>query len=150
LRDINKNEEITIFYLAMLKSRETRLKTFQKKFGFKYAYHLCSLPPKQNLENDKRLNAIHHLDDLIGQGSVYEISSSPARILRYVDGQVRLYNDQGPDNVDLPRAFFDAAQIAIANSDLAKGRIFIERAVSGWQAIYGGDSPEVIKNKAFA
>jgi hypothetical protein len=50
--------------------------------------------------------------------------------LRYVDQQVRLYNERRPGHLGLPRAFLDAAQIAIANGDLARRYIFAERAVS--------------------
>jgi hypothetical protein len=45
---------------------------------------------------------------------------APLQKLRYVDQQIRLYNEQGPDDNGLLRAFLDAAQIAIANGDLAR------------------------------
>jgi hypothetical protein len=102
------------------------------------------LPPEQSKENDKRLEKIYQLDSLIGRGGIQGILSSPLQTLRYVDQQVKLYNEQGPDDNGLPRAFLDAAQIAIANGDLARGRIFAERAVFGWRMGLGGDSTEVI------
>ena len=76
--------------------------------------------------------------------------SSPLRSLGFADPQVRLYNEQGPDDAGLPRAFLDAAQIAIANGGLARGRIFAERAVSGSWTVLGGDSIEVIKHGTLA
>ncbi|MCJ1269911.1 hypothetical protein MMC22_009804 [Lobaria immixta] len=97
LRDIDKGEEVTIYYLGVHKNREARNKALQTKFGF-----------------------------------------------------VRLYNEQGPDDAGLPRAFLDAAQIAIANGDLARGRIFAERAVSGWWTTLGGDSKEVMEHGTLA
>jgi hypothetical protein len=72
------------------------------------------------------------------------------RTLRYVDERVGLYNEQGPGDSGLPRAYFDAAQIAIANGDLARGRIFAERAVEGWRTAYGTESQEVIRNSFLA
>jgi hypothetical protein len=66
------------------------------------------------------------------------------QILRYVDERVQLYDSWGPDNSGLVRAYFDAAQIAIANGDLARGHVFAERAVGGWRTTHGSDSEEVI------
>ncbi len=74
------------------------------------------------------------------------ILSAPLQILRYIDHQIRLYNEQGPDDAGLPRAFFDAAQIAIANGDLARARIFAERAMLGWIVLDGDDSFKVLQN----
>lgn len=150
LRDIAKGEEITIYYLAVNWSREVRRKALQTKLNFTCLCHLCSLPPEQSQESDKRLDEINRLDGLIGRGGLQEILSSPLRILRYVDQQVRLYNQQGPHYSGLSRAFLDAAQIAIANGDLARGRIFAERAVSGWRTAFGSDSTQVIKHEALA
>jgi hypothetical protein len=70
--------------------------------------------------------------------------------LRYVEERVRLYNEYGPGNSGLPRPYFDAAQIALANGDLARGRIFAEKAVEGWQTAQGSDSMEAIKYGSLA
>lgn len=53
------------------------------------------------------------------------ILSAPLRILRYVDQQMSLYNEHGPHDAGLPRAFLDAAQIAIANGDLVRAQILL-------------------------
>ena len=78
------------------------------------------------------------------------ILSAPRQILRYVDEQIRLYNEQGPGDADLPRAFLDAAQIAIANGDLARARIFAEQAALGWIILEGEDSPRVLQTRALS
>jgi hypothetical protein len=62
------------------------------------------------------------------------------RTLRYAEERVRLYNKQGPGDLGLSRIYMDAAQVAIANGDLARGRIFADRAVDGWQVSGGDDS----------
>jgi hypothetical protein len=150
LRDIQKGEEITIYYLGVVKGREARQQALQTKFGFTCLCRLCSLPPEQSKESDKRLDEIYRLDGLIGGHGVDGILSIPLRTLRYVDQQVRLYNEQGPEDVGLPRAFLDASQIAIANGDLARGRIFMEMALSGWQTSSGDDSTKVIEHRTLA
>lgn len=150
LRDIFKGEEITIYYLGVHKNREARNKALQAKLGFICLCRLCSLPLEQSQESDRRLDEIYRLDGLIDRGGIEGILSSPLRSLCYLDKQVRLYNEQGPDDAGLSRAFLDAAQIAIANGDLARGRIFAERAVSGWLTALGGDSIEVIEHETLA
>jgi len=150
LRDIDEGEEITIYYLGVNKSRKARNEALQAKFGFTCSCRLCSLPPEQSQESDRRLETIYRLESLIDQGGLMGILSSPLRILRYVDQQVHLYNEQGPGDSGLPRAFLDAAQIAIANGDLARGRIFAERAVSGWQTSSGSDCKEVLQHGSLA
>ncbi|KAI0438720.1 heterokaryon incompatibility protein-domain-containing protein [Xylaria telfairii] len=135
LRDIDKGEEITITYLGPLKNRKTRQKTLQERFGFTCLCRLCSLPPEQSQESDRRLEEIHRLDGVINQLGI--------------EG-VHLYRDQGREDVGFAEAFVNAAQLAIANSDLARGRIFAERAASIWKTTVGGDDTQAIKHEALA
>ncbi|KAL9008300.1 MAG: hypothetical protein Q9173_006558 [Seirophora scorigena] len=150
LRDIREGEEITIYYLGVHKNRKARKEALQANFGFQCSCGLCSLPLEQSQESDRRLDEIYRSDNLIGRGGLIEIRRSPLRFLRNVNEQVRLYNEQRPDDAGLPRAFLDAAQIAIANGDLARRRIFAERAISGWHMANGGDSMEVIEHRILA
>jgi hypothetical protein len=150
LRDINKGEEITITYLGPLKNQKARQKALQERFGFTCLCRLCSLPPEQSQESDRRLEEIHRLDGVIDQLGTEGILVSPLRTLRYFDQQVRLYNEQGREDVGFAQAFVNAAQLAIANSDLARGRIFAERAASVWKTTLGGDSMQAIKHEALA
>ncbi|KAF1954354.1 SET domain-containing protein [Byssothecium circinans] len=148
LRDIAKGEEITIYYLGHDSIRTVRQEKLRNKFGFLCSCRLCSLPTEQSEESDKRLERIDQLDDLIGSDGM-RLSFS-LRTLGYVDERIRLYNEQGPGDSGLPRAYLDAAQVAIANGDLARGRIFAERAVEGWRTAYGSDSKEVIDHSSLA
>jgi hypothetical protein len=150
LRDIEKGKEITIYYLGGLNNREARQEALRRKFAFTCSCRLCSLPPDQSQESDRRLDEIFKLDGLIGRDGLMGILSAPLRILRYVDQQIRLYNEQGPDDNGLPRAFLDAAQIAIANGDLARARIFAERAALGWVVLEGDDSSKVLQTRALS
>ena len=147
LRDIREGEEITIYYLGFHKNHKARNRALQAEFGFTCSCGLCSLPPEQGQKSDGRLDEINHLDDLIRRDSKENMLLSPLQSFRYVDQLVRLYSKQGLDNAGLPRAFLEAARIAIANSDLARGYILAERAVSGWRTILGDDSMEVIEHE---
>jgi hypothetical protein len=101
------------------------------------------LESAESQKNDRRLARIDQLDDLVGMECMSMNFSQQA--LRYVDERVRLYNQQGPGHYGLPRAYLDAAQIVIANSDLVRGSVFARRAVEGWRTAHGSDSDEVIE-----
>ncbi|KAF5592021.1 SET domain protein [Fusarium subglutinans] len=150
LRDIEKGEEITITYIGVLNNRRTRQEVLRKKFMFTCVCRLCSLPEHLSAESDRRLDGILRLDSCIGREGLMGILSDPKRILGYVDRQVRLYNEQGPDDVGLPRAFFDAAQICAAHGDLARARVFTERAAAGWLVGEGDDSLRVLNTRQLA
>ncbi|KAI6747647.1 hypothetical protein HG530_015755 [Fusarium avenaceum] len=150
MRDIGDGEEITITYVGVLNNRRTRQEALRKKFKFTCSCGLCSLPPHLSAESDRRLDQILKLDGRIGRDGLTGILSDPKRILGYVDQQVRLYNEQGPDDAGLPRAFFDAAQVTAAHGDLARARVFTERAAAGWLVLEGHDSLRVLKTQQVA
>jgi len=99
---------------------------------------------RQEIGGDSRLDGV--IDQLGTEG----ILVSPLRTLRYFDQRVRLYNEQGREDVGFAQAFVNAAQLVIANSDLARGRIFAEKAASVWKTTLGGDSTQAIKHGALA
>ncbi|PMD28000.1 hypothetical protein NA56DRAFT_560672 [Hyaloscypha hepaticicola] len=150
LRDIEKGEEITITYLSPLKNRKTRQKALQEKFAFTCSCRLCCLPPDQSHESDRRLEEIQRLDGVIDQLGTEGILVSQLRTLRYLDQQVHLYTEQEREDVGFAQAYVNAAWLAIANSDLARGRIFANRAVSTWKTTLGSDSQQVIDCTALA
>jgi hypothetical protein len=144
LRDIPKGEEITIYYLNSDSARAVRQKRLQDKFGFLCSCELCSLSEEESQQSDKRLARIDQLDDLIGRDCMSMNFS--LRTLGYAEERVRLYEEQRPGDSGLSRTYMDAAQIAIAKGDLARGRIFADRAVDGWRASGGNDSQEVLEH----
>ncbi|KAJ5117804.1 SET domain-containing protein [Penicillium atrosanguineum] len=143
LRDINEGEEITVYYLAAHNSRQARQEALRAKFKFSCSCGICSLPPEQIQINDDILEEIDHLDRLVGQRGLQGILSSPLGTLRYLDREIQLYNMTGPDDPGLSRVYLDAAQVAIVHGDLARGRIFAEKAVRSWRISGGGDSKNV-------
>jgi hypothetical protein len=145
LRNIRKGEEITIFYLSARRNRRARVEELQQSFRFTCLCRLCSLPPHQCKESDSRLDRIHELDNLIEQAGLDGLVSSPRQMLSYVDEQVQLWSEETSNEVGLVRAYPDAVQITIANGDLARGRIFANRALAGYRAALGDDSPDVVQ-----
>jgi hypothetical protein len=145
IRDIRKGEEITIYYLHSRRNRRARQEDLWENFKFRCSCRLCSLPPDQSRDSDSKLDRIHVLDCIIDQGGLPGLVSSARRMLSYVDEQVQLWSEPTPDEVGLGRAYPDAFQIAIANGDLARARIFAERLVPLYLTTLGDDSPEVIQ-----
>lgn len=145
VRDICKGEEITISYLNSGRNRQTRQEELWEKFRFTCSCRLCSLPPDQSNDSDSKLDRIHEIDGIIEQGGVPGLVSSARRMLSYVEEQVRLWNEPTPDAIGLARAYPDAFQIAVANGDLARARIFAERLVPLYLTTMGDDSPDVIE-----
>ncbi|KAI0407245.1 hypothetical protein F4802DRAFT_605728 [Xylaria palmicola] len=143
IREIAVGEEITITYLGALRSRRRRQETLRAKFGFTCLCRLCILPERESKKVDNRLESIFLLDEYLGSHGVLWIWAKPLKMVRMIDRQVSLYNEHGPNDIGLPRAFLDVAQVLIAHDDLARARVFIERALSGWEAIEGKDSPTV-------
>jgi hypothetical protein len=148
LRDIAKGEEITIYYLGMHTSRTARQKRLHEKFGFLCTCSLCCQPVEQSQKSDERLERIDSLDDLIGEAARW--MNLTLQTLRYTEELVHLHEEQDSGNPGLARTYWDAAQIASANGDLARGSIFAKRAVEIWKIAYGGDSKEVQEFGALA
>ncbi|KAK4217463.1 hypothetical protein QBC37DRAFT_479665 [Rhypophila decipiens] len=125
LRDIEAGEEITVYYIALQNNRQARQEALQLKFGF----------------TARRL---------IGRGGAQALLSRPHQILSYVDEQVRLYNEGGANDSGLARACFDAAQVCVANGDLARASFFSQRAADEAALCLGedGDMVDVYRRMA--
>ncbi|KAG5978506.1 hypothetical protein E4U55_006151 [Claviceps digitariae] len=57
---------------------------------------------------------------------------------------------QGQEDLGSGQALGSAAQVSIANGDLARGRIFAKRAASVWKTALGSDSKRAINQAAIA
>lgn len=143
LRDIPPGEELTICYLGVIRSRSVRRAALSEKFHSLCECTLCALPAEQSRESEARLEELLEQDEQTAKLGVMGMIQAALQMLRGVEIQVKLYDEQGPGDAELPRAFLDAAQSLIANGDLARASEILRRAVEGWRVSCGGNCVEV-------
>lgn len=83
-------------------------------------------------------------------GNFNEMIGGPENGLHLVHEMFRLFEEEGIYDASVPRAYYDAFQIAIGHGDKARAKIFAERAYVARLIVEGEDSPAVIKAKRLA
>ncbi|KAL6858133.1 hypothetical protein ACO1O0_005586 [Amphichorda felina] len=67
--------------------------------------------------------------------------SSPLQALHNVRKLLRLYREESVEDASVPCAYYDAFQIAKFNGDMARAKVFAERAAATRLILEGDDSP---------
>ncbi|KAJ4286555.1 hypothetical protein N0V90_013255 [Kalmusia sp. IMI 367209] len=145
LNDIKKGEEICISYLDGSEDYQSRRRNLQARFGFYCTCELCSLSPLERSQSDKRLNELTRLDKVIGNG--ISIVTSPTTCLYHAHRVLELLQEEHIEDARIPRLYYDAMQIAIANGDQARAKVFAKRAYAARVILEGEDSPSVARLK---
>ncbi|KAF7955658.1 hypothetical protein EAE96_004584 [Botrytis aclada] len=145
LKDICKDEEITINYVGLNKPRKTRRGHLQRHFGFDCSCGLCSLPEKENKSSDRQLREIPRLSLFIFGRIPASRRGRPLRELREFDQLVRLHNEQETGIAEMGRIYVNIAEMVLRYSDIARGKVFAERAMSDFEIVYGTDCMEIQK-----
>ncbi|KAG6166334.1 hypothetical protein E4U51_003657 [Claviceps purpurea] len=101
---------------------------------------------EQSQERDRKLEQIVSLEKLC----VENFHIFPLQTLRYFEAQACLYCDIGREDRNLAHVFESAAALAIAYGDLARGRIFMQKARSTWTTIFGSGNESDALYGAFA
>lgn len=144
-KDIKEGDEITISYLDGSESFNARQLSLKNSFAFHCACKLCSFPVGQRRESDQRLAQITKLDRLIGDGT--SIVSTPLACLHDAHALLRLLEEERVVDARIPRLYYDALQIVIANGDEARAKAFARRAYAARVFLEGEDSPTTIRLK---
>jgi hypothetical protein len=143
LRDIEEGQEITISYLGSMMEYAERQRSLKRSFFFDCRCELCSIPVARRKESDVRLKKIQLIDDALGY--LNDAMSDYKGGLHLVHTIFRLFKEEGQWDASVPRAYYDAFQIAIANGDETRARIFAERAYAARVVVEGDDSPEAVR-----
>ncbi|CAM6111456.1 unnamed protein product [Calypogeia fissa] len=145
VRRIPKGEEITINYTSG-GTFETRRLHLKSQFGFDCTCELCSLPEVERIISDGRLNEIERLDKLISDA--YRLLYSPHKCLEDAYTQLTLLEAENITNTQVARLYFDAFQIVICCGDLARAKVFAERAYDANLYTGGNDNPDTAQMKS--
>lgn len=70
--------------------------------------------------------------------------------LSLVRARLRVLAEEGIWDASIPRAYYDAFQLAIANGDEERAKVFAERAHAARIIVEGEDSPSTARMKQFA
>lgn len=147
-RDIEEGAEITISYLSGSSKYADRQLRLESAFGFRCSCELCIMPSDYRLQSDMRLAKIESLDKKIGDG--ISIISTPLASLGAARSLLQLLEEEGIADARVPRVYYDAFQIAIANGDQARARVFAQRAKDAWVILQGDDGPGTIRLGKYA
>jgi len=139
IRDINKDDEITLSYSTGGASKERR-ETLKKYFGFDCSCELCSLPAEQLKENDAKQRRAQQLDEAIGNPK--QVMMRPEKALTDCRDLLAIYKGDGVGDTRIPRLYFDAFQICGMHSDQARARVFAQRSREARILCEGAQSPE--------
>jgi hypothetical protein len=148
IKDIEEGEEITISYLADSINSQRRQKELKNSFGFDCTCQVCSLPSALRHESDRRNEEIARLDEIIGGGVT--IVSAPLSCLNSAHKLLDLLKEEDITDARVARLWYDAFQIAIANGDEARAKVFAERAYAERVLVEGKDSPDTALMKHYA
>ncbi|KAK4195983.1 SET domain-containing protein [Triangularia verruculosa] len=141
LRDIQEGEEITISYLGRFAGYADRQEYLREKFSFDCKCELCSLPADQRRQSDGRLAEIEYIDGMLGYMGSKVIGYG--KVLHLLRKMFDLFEEEGIWNGSVPRAYYDAFQLACMHGDQLRAKIFAERVLEARIIIEGDDSPEV-------
>jgi SET domain len=147
-KDIAKGDEVAIYYLSHRANRTARHKALQEGMRISCACRLCSLPIAERKKSDERLNAIQRLNDSLANAPGAEVS--PLDIIHDIQRLLSLLADEEVADVSVSNAYYNACEIAISQADVARAKVFAERAAGARLILEGSDSPTVQKWQDFA
>jgi hypothetical protein len=144
-RDIEKEEEICISYLDGFEKYTSRQQKLKSDFGFNCTCMLCSLPGTQREQSDTRIEELARLDSIVGDGM--SIITAPLACLSHLQTMIRFMEEEEIADARIPRAYYNALQIAIAHRDQKRAKVFAKRAYHHRLLLEGDDSPETRRSK---
>ena len=123
-RDIPEGAEIAMSYLSLsefFRPHKARQGILEERYGFRCDCGACAGPEVR--ARDKRRAQISRMDDEVGGGVL--IAMNPAKAMKFCRQVIRLLPLENLET-ELPRAYFDAFQIAIAHGDQARASAFMK------------------------
>ncbi|KAL0258996.1 hypothetical protein SLS55_006501, partial [Diplodia seriata] len=141
VKDIEEGEEITRDYLPDVETYPDRQAKLKADFDFDCLCELCSLPPEQRQQSDRRREEITRLDDKLNLIFLTE----PMSCFNDVRTALHLLEEEGITDSRVPRFYYYAFQNAILHGDQGRAKIFVDRAYTIQVVCDGEDSPQAEK-----
>ncbi|ORY59255.1 uncharacterized protein BCR38DRAFT_446010 [Pseudomassariella vexata] len=139
-RDIEKGEEVNLRYLSGVLGYEERQQTLKSFFGFKCKCERCSESEEMRAESDRRREEINRLDERVNDGR--RIVQEPVEALHDVYKKLEIMKEERISDGFVARTYHDGFQIAVANGDLARAKVFAQRYYNETITCFGKDNPE--------
>ncbi|KAK0654959.1 hypothetical protein B0T16DRAFT_486650 [Cercophora newfieldiana] len=146
IRDIEPGEEITISYVDGFLRYDERHARLHSAFGFRCVCERCAATPAERKKSDERLRRLVSLEEEIGDGM--GIVMTPVSCLRKTHEMLNLLGQEGIGGSTIPRVYYDAFQVAIANGDQARAKVLAVRWYESRVMVEGADSEDAVKAKA--
>ncbi|MCJ1394080.1 hypothetical protein MMC18_006958 [Xylographa bjoerkii] len=148
VKEIKKGEELTIAYLYQDDTYASRQNNLEKNFDFTCICDLCSLPEADRLASDADLLEIHRLDE--GLNNTTRLLNDPELMLEEAHALLLLLRGAYITDARLSRVYYDAYKIVIVHGDVARAKIFAEKAYESRVWCEGADSPQAQFMKGYA
>ncbi|KAG6020368.1 hypothetical protein E4U19_006416, partial [Claviceps sp. Clav32 group G5] len=140
MRDIEEGDEITVTYVLFSSDHEARQIMLRRDYHFTCLCRACSLP-KDLIEERDRIAA--QIVCLASRAEEVPCDCDPRPALtrlKYYDAQASLFEELGREDRYYALTISQAACLAITMGDLARGRVFSQRAAAIWQRLVGSDN----------
>lgn len=143
MKDIAMGEQICVSYLdeeATNYARAQRQQRLKKDFCFECRCSICSGDAATVAASDERRREVGRLDALVGGGTL--MMSSPQKALGCCKKMLALLREEGFEDVNMYRTYYDAFQICVAHGDMARAAALARLGVVVKVACHGSDAVE--------
>jgi SET domain len=146
LRDIEKGEELTIYYGEIISRRDTRQNLLRQVWRFECQCECCGLPGEEQVKSDVRRETISRTLSAIGS---INTKAALRRAKSQVQRAVALTKEEGIRGGLLATVCYDGYQIFLLARQLRESKNYIEMAYQEYLLGTGPDSPETRKMKDY-
>ena len=143
LREIKKGEELTIYYVDGRLSFQERQEQLKIRNYFDCYCSVCSLPVLERRQSDKRLISFQ-----IAQEAIY-LTTNARRGLNLIHKLLSIEKKEGRLLGNRQGFYFKAFEYSIALGDLARAKVFLEKAYEVCVLFEGEDCQRAFRYKHY-
>ncbi|KAF2446333.1 hypothetical protein P171DRAFT_257552 [Karstenula rhodostoma CBS 690.94] len=139
LRNIAEDEEITTNYMGREHTRQERQEQLKEIYKFECSCELCSLPPVLSEAADRKVLRARKLwaNFQVEDGQTRHLSNPLQRLWRLEE--IARHRAELGSCTQMHDTHVEASALALSHSDLARGKVFLERAYTSYVIEHGDD-----------